>query len=245
MTHLDEGTLQAFLDDGLPVRERAGDAEHLLVCGECRAELDALTRTNARLAAALTRLDVPAPAAAPPVARRRWGFGGLSLVRAAVLVLVIAAAASATVPGSPVREWLVEAVRPAPTPVEAPGPVPRVVRPPAADVPAAPVGVGLSEAREVEVLVTGLEDARIRLLRSDATGVSVSAVGTLRDPVFRIGSDRIEVVGGAGGELVVEVPRGARLVRLVVDGRRYAEIVDGALSLLEPGEEDGAGVVWR
>lgn len=246
MTHLDEGTLQAFLDGELPVRERAGAAEHLLVCDGCRDELDSLRRSNAVLAGGLGQLDVPAPAAAPPSgARRRLGFGGRSLVRAAVLVLVVAAAASATVPGSPVREWIVEAVRPAPVPVEAPRPEPQVVNAPAPEAPPAPVGVALAEAREVDVLVSGLEDATIRLLRTDASGVSVSAVGTLRDPIFRIGSDRIQVVGGSGGELVVEIPRGAGLVRLVVDGRRYAEVVRGTLRLLEPGEEDGEGVVWR
>ena len=246
MTHLDEGTLQAFLDAELPVRERAAVAEHLLACAACRAEVDALKATNARLTEALAQLDVPAPAAAPPaVAPRRLSFGGPSLLRAAVLVLLVAAAASATVPGSPLREWIVEAVRPAPAAVEAPRPVPEVVRDPAAGAPAAPVGVALSEAREVEVVVSGLEDAAIRLLRTDAAGVSVSAAGTVRDPVFRIGVDRIEVIGGAGGELVVEVPRGARMVRLVVDGRRYAEVVRGALHVLEAGEEDGDGVVWR
>lgn len=246
MTHLDEGTLQAFLDDELPVRDRAGAAEHLLACAWCRAAVDALKAANARLAEALAELDVPAPAAAPPsVVRRRFGFGGVSLLRAAVLVLLVAAAASATVPGSPVREWIAEAVRAAPAAVDAPSPVPEVVRAPAAEAPSAPVGVALSEAREVEVLVSGLEDAAIRLLRSDAAGVSVSAAGAVRDPVFRIGTDRIEVIGGAGGELVVEVPRGARLVRLVVDGRRYAEVVRGTLHVLEPGEEDGEGVVWR
>ena len=245
MTHLDERTLQAFLDEELPGRERAGAAGHLLVCAECRAALEALRRTNALLAEALAELDVPAPAAAPPSAVRR-GFtsGGISLARAAVLVLVVAAAASASVPGSPLREWIVDVVR-APAPVEAPPPVPRVVQPPVAEVPAAPVGVALAESGEVEVVVSGLERAAIRLVRSDISGVSVSAVGTLRDPVFRIGTARIHVVGGAGGELVVEVPRGARLVRLVVDGRPYAEVVGGTLRLLEPGEEDGDGVVWR
>ena len=246
MTHLDEGTLQAFLDDELPVRERAGAAEHLLVCGECRHELDTLRGSNALLADALGELDVPAPAAAPPSgARRRLAFGGRSLVRAGMLVLLVAAAASASVPGSPVREWIVEAVRPAPPPVEAPRPEPQVVDAPVPEAPPAPVGVSLAEAREVDVHVNGLEEATIRLLRTDASAVSVSAVGTVRDPIFRIGSDRIQVVGGSGGEVVVEIPRNARLVRLVVDGRRYAEVVAGALRVLEPGEEDGGGVVWR
>ncbi|NIP78944.1 MAG: hypothetical protein GWM90_06985, partial [Gemmatimonadetes bacterium] len=42
MTHLDEGTLQAFLDDELPSAERAEVAEHLLACETCQKAHEAL-----------------------------------------------------------------------------------------------------------------------------------------------------------------------------------------------------------
>lgn len=245
MTHLDEGTLQAFLDSEIPHTGRAAAAEHLLVCGECRRELDALKEANRLLADALADLDVATPTPAPPRARsrRRAAFGGASMTRAAVLVLFLAAAASATVPGSPVREWIVDVTRSAPAdppaadpePVDAPAPEP---------APPEPAGVGISGVSSLEVIVTGLADASIRLVRTDGPGIAVSARGG-QDPLFRMGSGRIEVVGGSGGELVLEVPRVVGTVRLVVDGRPYAEVVGRDLTVIEPGERDGDTVVWR
>lgn len=248
MAHLAEGTLQAFLDDEIAGRDRASAAEHLLVCGECRGELEGLKRANALLREGLAGLDVPAPAAVPP--RTSWlhahlGFGGGSLMRAAVLVLMVAAAASASVPGSPVREWIVQAVRPADG---ADGPVipesPVAAESPVAEVPAAPAGLAIPGARNVDVVVTGLSGASIRLIRTDGTGVAVSARGGSADPVFRMASGRIEVIGGTGGELVVEVPRTGASMRLVVDGRRYAEAVGSDLRVIEPGDRDGDAVLW-
>ena len=246
MTHLAEGTLQAYLDDEITGRDRASAAEHLLVCGECRVELDALRRANALLRDALAGVDVPAPAAAPRAGRidGRRAFGGSSLMRAAILVLMVAAAASASVPGSPVREWIVQTVRPAepPQPVLPESPV--AVESPIVEVPAAPAGIAMPGIRSVDVVVTGLTGASIRLIRTEATGVAVSARGGSTDPVFRLASGRIEVVGGVGGDLVVEVPRTGASVRLVVEGRRYAEAAGAELRVIEPAEARGDTVVW-
>lgn len=249
MAHLDEGALQAYLDDEVDGRERAAAAEHLLACAECRGHLDALKRANERLGHALSVLDVRAPVAAPPrplSARRGLAFGSGSLVRAAVLVLVVAAAASATVPGSPVREWIAQVVRPA----EPAGDVPPADRPlgdagPAtAAPPAAPAGIAVPGLREVDVVVTGLEGAAIRLVLVPSGSISVSAWGGERDPRFQLASGRIEAVGGAGGELVIEVPDSGVSMRLLVDGRPYAQLVEGDLRVLVPGERDGSAVVW-
>lgn len=246
MTHLDEGTLQAYLDDELPGRGRAVAAEHLLVCGECRAELEALKRASDRLASALAAVDVPVPAAAPPpTASRSFRLGGGSLARAAALTLLVAAAASASVPGSPVRAWLVRAVSsPEPGP-ETTVPAPAPGEQPGATPPSAPAGVAVPGAGAVEVVINGLEGAVIRLVRTDGSAVAVSARGGREDPLFRMGAGRIEVVGGVGGEVIVEVPRGGGTLRLLVDGRPYAEAANGRLRLLEPAEEDGEAVVWR
>lgn len=243
MTHLAEGTLQAYLDDEISGRDRAAAAEHLLVCGECRSELDGLKRANQRLSAALADLDVPTPAGVSPRAVRARARVGSPLLRAAVMVLLVAAAASATVPGSPVREWIAQAVRPADT---APEPVPAApIEEPVPERPASPAGIAVPGLRDVDVVVSGLQGATIRLVPTDGTGVAVSARGGERDPLFRMAAGRIEVVGGAGGELVVEVPRTRTSMRLVVDGRRYAETVDGELRVIVPADRDGDAVVWR
>lgn len=248
MAHLDDGALQAYLDGEITGRDRAATAEHLLTCGECRGRLDALKRANQRLTSALAALDVAAPAEAPrrPLsARSRLGVGGWSVVRAAVLVLVLAAAASASVPGSPVREWIAQVVRPAgpaaemapATPPEAPAPAPS----PAVE----PAGISVPGLRDMDVVVTGLEGATIRLVRSGAPGLSVSARGGERDPLFRMGTGRIEVVGGVGGELRIEMPGSGGGLRLFVDGRPYAQFADEVLRLSEPAEREGDDVVWR
>lgn len=249
MAHLDEGALQAYLDGEIEGRGRAEAAEHLLACAECRGHLDALKRANERLGHALAALDVRPPAAAPRRAlseRKRRGFGGGSVIRAAVLVLVVAAAASASVPGSPVREWIAQVVRPddpAPAASSADVPPEDSVATPAA--PGAPAGIAVPGLREMDVVVTGLEGATIRLVRVAEAGVSVSARGGERDPRFRLASGRIEVVGGAGGELLIEVPQAGATMRLMVNGRRYAELVQGDLRVLVPGVRDGSAVVWR
>mgnify|MGYP006209320659 CR=1 FL=1 len=102
----------------------------------------------------------------------------------------------------------------------------------------------LGGVRDVDVVVSGLDGVAIRLVRSDEPAVSVSAVGGSADPLFRMGAGRIEVVGGAGGELVVAVPRTGANVRLVVDGRRYATVTGAQLELEVPAEQDGEAVVW-
>lgn len=248
MTHLVEGTLQAYLDDEISGRDRAAAAEHLLVCGECRSELDALRRANERLSAALGELDVPTPAGAPRRAlrKRRRLVGGGRYVRVAVMVLLVAAAAASAsvLPGSPVRDWIVQIVRPD-QPAPDPAPADAVAEAPSAERPSSPAGIAIPGLRDVDVVVTGLEGAAIRLVRTDGTGVAVSARGGETDPLFRMASGRIEVVGGAGGELIVEVPRTGTSFRLLVDGRRYAEARDGDLRVIEPAERDGEAVVWR
>lgn len=247
MTHLAEGTLQAYLDDEVTGRDRAAAAEHLLVCGECRAALDALRAANALLSEALAELDVAVPAGSPRRAlRKRARYRGASLVRAAILVLMVAAAASATVPGSPVREWIAQAVTPPADPaVPEAAPVESVVEAPAVGRASAPAGIAIPGLRAADIVVNGLRGATIRLVRTDGTGMAVSAVGGEQDPLFRMGSGRIEVVGGSGGVLLVEVPRDLASFRLVVDGERYAESAGGALRVVRPGERDGDAIVWR
>lgn len=245
MIHLDEGALQAYLDGEITGRARVGTAEHLLACGECRGRLDALKRANQRLTTALAALDVPPPATAPrhPLAAP-GGLGLGSVVRAAVLLLVLAAAASASVPGSPVRDWIAQAVRPSEPPPETPPSGPVVEPAEASRSAVEPAGISIPGVRDVEVVVTGLDGAAIRLVRTEGSGVAVSARGGERDPLFRLAAGRIDVVGGVGGEVRIEVPAAGQL-RLLVDGRPFAELADGELRVLEPGEREGDDVVWR
>lgn len=261
MSHLDEGTLQGYLDHEIDGRQRSAVAEHLIACRECRDTLDELREARAVFSGAMEELDAALPSAGGTPVRRAAGHGGepaepvrdardaergrsgRSFVRAAGLVLLLAAAASAAVPGSPVRAWLISAfgVGPdAPAVVESAEPLDGAEA-------ALPAGVALSDVGDrVTVEVSGLRGGAIRLVETGSRTVSVRALGGERDPVFRTGAGRIEVRGGAGGELTVSWPSSMRDARLVVDGRLYAARVDGALQVLvDPAAELGGALVWR
>lgn len=108
MSHLDEGQLQAFLDDQLSGRDRAAAAEHLMACAACRAIHEELRRSQAVFSSTIPLLDGVEPVAVPRVSRRRAFRLPVAFARAAALVLFLAATAAAAVPGSPVREWVAQ-----------------------------------------------------------------------------------------------------------------------------------------
>ncbi len=246
-THLDEGTLQAFLDEELPAGERASAAEHMLVCEQCRGAHDDLRRAGALFSYAVSLLDgEAAPAAATAVGRgegraRRGGIG--SLVKAAGLILVVAAAASAGVPGSPVRVWVERIVarddpEPAAAPVDAPDEEPA---PPVA----MPVGLAVVPSGDtLDIVLEDVSDVTIRLRRSGAEQATVSAAGSAVDPAFESGRGRIALRGASGGELIVELPETLTTARLLVNGRLYADVVHGRMEARVPAQERGGDLVW-
>jgi TonB family protein len=164
MMHLDEGTIQGFLDDQLPGRERAEAAAHLAACRSCRAVLEELSRAKSTFSTSIPVLDVAPPpargAGALRAARRSPRILTPSLARAAVLVLFMAAAAAAAVPGSPVRQWLVG--------------VPES-GPPDPAVPEAPALVPAPAAVVVEGTVRGRDDRPLAFAQVRVVGDSISA----------------------------------------------------------------------
>lgn len=241
MKHLDDGRLQAFLDDELVVRDRADAAEHLLACAECRGARDDLVRANAVFSEAVALLDSEASGRSAPSAGGVGRLGGGSLVKAAGLVLFLAAAASAAVPGSPVREWFVQAAGPSAdaAPVAEMAPVEA-----APVIPRAPMGVSLGGA-EVTVVLMGLDGVTVRLEETDGERVTVTALGTESDPVFSTAPGRIEVRGGVGGAVTIGLPRSLPSGRVVMDGEVCA-VKDGGELELRGGPETVAGVaIWR
>lgn len=245
MNHLDDGTLQAFLDDELSPQDRARVAEHLLGCGRCRQAHQELGRANATFSEAVSLLDVELPGGrtGSPRAERpgRARSGARSFVRAAGLILAVAAAASAAVPGSPVREWIVSAVESTGDAGET-GADEASARAPAA----APSGVSLAPGSGPAVVsLQGLQGMVIRLRSADSGAVSASVLGAEADPLFRTGARRIEVVEGVGGEVHVVLPTDARGSRLEVDGEIYAEIAEGGLRVLAPADTVDGSIVWR
>lgn len=244
MTHATEGLLQAYLDGEVAEAARSRIVEHLAACEACAAEAEALRSINAHASAALGALDVPAPAA---VARRRVQQRSAalprrraaerlrgSLSRAAGLVLLTVGAASAAIPGSPVRSWLSGAwdrvsslfVGDQPAQVaETPIAPPAVAEEAYAAVALADGAVRVlvaAPAGPATITVRLVDGARASFHSSDTRAEFVSATG------------RLEISGLGGGDLTIALPRAARRATVELAGRTVATVEDGRLRALVP-----------
>lgn len=256
-SHLGEGTLQALLDGELPPGERSAAEAHLAACGECAADARELRALHERASALLATGDVAAPVAQAQMAlrarrARRGPWGGearRALLRAAVLVLAFAGAAAAAVPGSPVREWIEQAVLPAkkaalpPAHGRAPAPPPRE-----AATPGAPTGVSIRpDAGAVRVVLSGASPrlrVTARLVDGDRAGV-LARGRAASGARFRTAPGRIEVVGAGAGEIEVEIPRAARAATVEVNGRVLVAKDGDSLRVLAPAGAPGEGPAVR
>ncbi|HUE96505.1 MAG TPA: hypothetical protein VMN39_07580, partial [Longimicrobiaceae bacterium] len=204
--------------------------EHLAACPECRERLADLRSGNRALSAALALLDpvvVAGPATPARSAPTFWSRSRRELPRAAALLLTFAAAASATLPGSPVREWISGAFdRPqrelaldTPPPVPARESAARIT----ADSPEAGVSVPIDNGR-LRVIVTGAAaGVRVRASLVEGRLGGVSASGDAAGARFETGVGVVRVTEVSGGELRVEIPRAATAASIVIDGRTYLE----------------------
>lgn len=268
MIHLSEGELQAFLDGQLAADERARVADHLADCVACQAELRQLKAAAALFAHAIAHADV-APdltgAHAVTVRRARPSpairlFGGQSararevrrtLVRAAVLVLLVAGAASAAVPGSVVRRFFVNiwhqttrlfGARPATPP---PAPIRLAPAKPLPPVPPAGVSV-LPEEGQVRILVhDAAPGLRVHVRVLDTDRASVEAQGAAASASFRTGPGRIEVSGARTGDLQIGIPRSAGKVSVMVDGKTVFSREGGEIHRLAPALSGGGETVFE
>jgi hypothetical protein len=258
MTHLDEGRLLSLRD--APSGHDKEAVQHVASCEACRSALDAARMQEEEITNALTSLDEAwdldaaraavgarvaeesgraAQASVVPTPQRRMSW---SLSRAAGLVLLTAAGASAALPGSPVRGWLSEVFS---------SEVPAVVNPAAVDAPAtaaAPesedTGVRLAAASgPLQIVVQGLrpgEEVHVRLVPGDEAAV-FAPVGSR----FTSAVGRIEAATTAG-PVRVELPRDVTSVALEVNGRIYLRNTAEGLSITGPAlERTDSGIVFR
>ncbi|MQA91797.1 MAG: hypothetical protein GEU90_16505 [Gemmatimonas sp.] len=249
MVHLEEGALQALLDGELD-REGTREAEHHLVsCAECGLRLADLQNASAVLSAALGHLDTrlvlsvsPGPLTAPPsIRRRRWSTAPLR--RAVVLLVTGAAAASATIPGSPVRRWIGErlALTPAPTAfevspdVESPAPELASEPPPESGVSVEPI-----DGRLRIVFDDAAPGLQVRVRLADSPRGGVFAIGDATAARFQTAPGLIEVLAAGAGEVRVEIPRSAASASVIIDGRPYLVKEGDALRLEAPARDSSA-----
>lgn len=233
MMHVEEGVLQAYLDDEVATGTRADIDRHLHSCSACADELNRLRGASLLFATALRESDVAAPTLA---AQAR--FAGVprfqpqfatprprrAFARAALFVVGLGAVASAAVPGSPVRAWLNDALTRAGL----------LDEPQSAAAPATPTEAPAVERGSVESTALAIDpvDGRVRIVLRNvnaATNVSVQTVENGRAVVeasgiaakarFRTGAGLLEVDGIQGGSIVVQIPRGATRATVEQDGK--------------------------
>ena len=253
MAHIDEGTLQAYLDD--EVAARAEVDAHLAACTECAAELARLGAASQLFATAVHSADAKAPTYAalnavkarrsPPLRTpeftQRRTFTRMPLARAALLVIGLAAVASAAIPGSPVRALIADALRfvtgadkdeTAVVPPRVDTEVAEPVFDSRSDLSAA-LSIQPVQGRVRVVLSSGANAATVRVRVVDSDRATVHASGAAAQARFRTGPGRIEVTGIEGGEITVDVPRSASNARVELDGRLIFEKDRGQLHLNE------------
>lgn len=244
--------LRAFADGRLATRQKRRTAAHLAACDRCRESVawirevrqtardavdvrvpvGAWERIAARVQAGETVL-LPVEGDTP--AAPRPGFRGAA-VRAAVLVLALAGAASAALPGSPVRTWLGEILS-TPEAVESPAPTPGAASPSGESMDVAPEVALLVAPAEgtVAIVIEGPDPSlRIRVRSVEAGEVGVRARGEATSARFRSGPGRLTIVEAGAGEITLELPHSTRVVTLEVDGRRYLTKEGGRLRLSTP-----------
>lgn len=227
MTHVDDGVLLAYMDEELSPVVRSETAEHLLACPRCHERLDELAAVDHLLEEGLAVTDRPAPAEQAYARFRRATAGerkrgrtvaGATFVKAAGLVLLLAAGASAAAPGSPVRNWiratLVSRERAA-----------------ASSNPAARMsGVSILPVNgRVDIAVSGaVPGTRLRVRTVNGPRATVTVPESRRLPEFRTSPGRIDVVGAAD-EVLIDVPSSATEVHVTVNGDPY--VVGGSGNL--------------
>lgn len=219
MSHVEEGTLQAWIDGELGGEDLLTVESHAASCGVCQAEVRSLRALSERVHGLVAEYEGTLPIAdfgtlgeirsRARGSRRRLPVG---LARAAMLLLALAGVVAAAVPGSPLRQWL-EGLRGGATD-EAPAPVEA-----APETPARRGGVFvLPDQGVVRIRLTGNpSDLMVRLVDSAEAGV----VWTGPDAGVRTRqtAGAIDVDGLPDGSVTVSVPRGVRSAIVEVNGR--------------------------
>lgn len=256
MDHPDDGRLLALLDGELPRDAAERVRRHLRGCAPCRSRRGELASAADTLSEAVGALDEPSPdveaasvrsaaaepgsaGPAPTVGDGPGGgrsrdpgpsLGRAAMWKAAVLVLTVGAAASAAVPGSPVRDWVVESARKVAGTFAGERPSAEPSASPASDQ-ASPSGVSIRAEGSAEVAIddpgSGLS------LRVHTTGDTLLTVAG-RGARYRAGESRIDVAGPEGPELRIDLPASVP-VRVTVEGTLLLEQrEDGRLTVHAP-----------
>jgi anti-sigma factor RsiW len=255
MIHATEGLLQAYMDGEIDSTE-SGLADHLASCERCASELQELQQLSARVHEALGVLETTPPMvraqaalqsqrrAASRAAGRLPRLGGRSLLKAAMLLLVLGGAVAAAVPGSPVwralettlarvSQILGGAADPVPPPVE-----PVVPPAPAMDVASMAIQPADGRVRVVLHAPSGAVDVFVRLV--DSSRAVVETETRNGDVRLRSGLGRVEVTGLTTGTVTIDIPATVPHASIEAGGRVHV-YKDGAELQLSGAAGGGRG----
>ncbi|MEX1182672.1 MAG: zf-HC2 domain-containing protein [Gemmatimonadota bacterium] len=262
MGHAAEGSLQAYVDGEIDGAERSRLSEHFSACAACATELAALQRSSDVAHEALVLLDVEpslgrarvalAGVAAPARHSGRFLLLGLSsFSRAAVLLLAVAGAGAAAIPGSPVRRALeatldrvAELFGGAPETVHTPVPIVPAAAEPEVDRQWAAIAPADGSVRVLLHGTSGDVDVTVRLTADDRANVET----LIRDGSVRFvsGSGRLEVLGLGTGTVVIELPRTLQSAAIEANGEVHVYKQGDQLRLSGPaGDGEGSEVRFR
>lgn len=249
MSHVDTGTLQAWIDGELAEAGVAGVREHVADCATCTAEVRALREADTLVHSALNALPGERTAdfatlaeirrrARRPSARRLFSGG---LARAAILLLALAGVVAAALPESPLRRWIEDVLQDEPAiPVTEPAPEP--VAEPVQETGRA---IALDRGRVTIRLVAPAPDVAIRLRLVEDPEASVLWNAVDADARTRQGSGTLEIHGLDHGPVTIRIPRQARDAIVEVDGVIWWRKQGSEIRVPGPAhEETGDGVVF-
>lgn len=259
MTHATDGLLQAYLDGEIDSQATAALSDHLAGCASCTAELNALRRVGVSAHEAIGLLTVTPPmlrARAALGSERRTAshrfanIGARGLAKAAMLLLALAGAGAAAIPGSPVRRVLESTIARV---AQFLGAEEQQVADRPFDVPAETAAVMVTDAAVLPA------NGRVRVvLHTPAAGVDVTVrlVDAARAKVetaveqpgvrYRTGAGRIEVAGLSAGAVTIDIPETVPSATIEIDGQVHTYKQGGVLHLSGPaGTDRGTEVRFR
>ena len=213
--HPSDATLVAMIHGELIDGAAAKLRSHLAECGACAALEAELRADDTEVHELLAILDHPVPRLHPPVAASRiprLRRGAL----AASLALLLAGAAAAAVPGTPLNRWIRDRLAPS---VPAGGH--RTVQAPARAAPGmqAAGGVEVAATRELTLVFDEPEPGGVlTIVKADRPDVSLRAFGGA--VAYQVGDGRI-VVNNRRPALryALEIPVGLPRLTVLVGGR--------------------------
>jgi anti-sigma factor RsiW len=211
--HPSDAALLSLIHRELGEEPRDELEEHVAGCASCARRVGALRTDDADIGRLLTVLDHPLPRRLPPAVAR--APRAMRPALAASLALLVAGAAAAAVPGTPVHRWiqahLATARRPVTSPSVMSNPVPATGQ----------VGSGIEIPAPGELTVSFVrpeDSATVTVSRSDRSDISLRALGGRVG--YQVGAGHIVVDNRrAAGRYQLEVPNSLERLTVVVSGR--------------------------